>query len=51
MKINTMNNYKAPAMKAIILFPEGSYMQLAGGSTTIGTEPGGKASDYELETP
>ena len=49
--MNSEKNYKAPSMKSIIIFAEGSYMQLAGGSSIIGSEPGGNASDYELETP
>ena len=41
--------YKAPAIKTVSLFTQGSYMQLVAGSSEMGTEPSGRVPDYEIE--
>ena len=41
--------YKAPTIRIVSLLTQGSYMQIVAGSSEIGTEPGGRVPDYEIE--
>lgn len=41
--------YMAPTMKIVSLFAQSSYLQLVVGSSVVGTEPGGRVPDFEIE--
>ena len=41
--------YRTPSVKLVQLRTDGVYMQLIAGSDNMGIEPGGDASDYDIE--
>lgn len=41
--------YEAPSVQLVKINTDGMYMQLMAGSDGMGIEPGGNASDYDIE--